>query len=223
MAIFVIGDIHGCYKALKSVFRAAPIEQGDTVVFLGDYVSRGPDSAKVLNWLIKKQGVYNIILLRGNHEVMMLRARNGKKQLREWIQFGGKTVLKSYGIEKNKDWAKNILKEHWDLLESTQKYVHLKHFVFVHAGLTPGVPLEEQKNRVLFWLKNKNPKPYASGIVTVCGHTPQKSGKIAHLPHWICVDTYAYGGGWLSCLNVETGEYWQANQKGQLRNGVVPA
>lgn len=221
MAIFVFGDVHGCYKALKTVFDAVPIEQDDTVVFLGDYVSRGPDSAKVLEWLIKKKKNYQVILLRGNHEVMMLRARNGKKQLREWIQFGGKSVLKSYGIEKKKDWEKTIPDAHWELLEGTQRYFQIEHLVFVHAGLTPGVPLDEQSSRALFWQKSKNPKPYAPGMVTVCGHTPQKSGEIAHTPHWVCIDTYAYGGGWLSCLNAETGEYWQANQKGLLRKGTL--
>lgn len=221
MAIFVIGDVHGCFNALKAVFRAAPIEKTDTVVFLGDYVSRGPDSAKVIEWLTKKKNSYNLILLRGNHEQMMLRARNGKKQLREWIQMGGKSVLNSYGITDKTDWKTQIPDAHWELLEGTQNYFRTDEFVFVHAGLVPGVPLNEQKKRVLLWQRGRPSKPYAPGVVTICGHTPQRSGNIAQLPHWICVDTYAYGGGWLSCLDPETGRYWQANQKGMLRRGAL--
>lgn len=219
MSVFAIGDIHGCFDALKAVFKAAGVLPGDTVVFLGDYVSRGPDSAKVIRWILKKQSTYRFVTLRGNHEVMMLRARKGKKHFKEWLNYGGDTILKSYNIVKELGWDERIPDAHWGFLKETAKYWQLEEFVFVHAGLKPGLALEDQKNHTLFWRKFKNPEEYAPGIQVICGHTSRKNGKIADFGHTICLDTYAYGGQWLSCLNVHSGEYWQANQKKEVRSG----
>lgn len=219
MSLFAIGDIHGCFTALKTVFRAAGIQPSDTVVFLGDYISRGPDSRKVLKWLRKRQGEYNFVLLRGNHEVMMLRARKGKIHFEEWLRYGGDTVLKSYGSTRKSKWESEIPQSHWKLLKQTKKYWLQDDFVFVHAGMLPGKPPEEQSTHTLFWRKFKKPDEYAADKTVICGHTSRKDGRIADFGHTICLDTYAYGGQWLTCLNAHTGEYWQANQLEDVRTG----
>lgn len=221
MSVFAIGDIHGCHAALKTVFKAAGIQPGDTVVFLGDYVSRGPDSAKVIRWILKKGADYQFITLRGNHEVMMLRARKGKKHFKEWLKYGGDTILESYGVAKEPGWEKQIPEEHWRFLKETGKYWQHKNVVFVHAGLKPGLALEEQKNHTLYWRKFKNPDEYAPGIQVICGHTSRKNGEIANFGHTICLDTYAYGGQWLSCMKLKTREFWQANQNKEMRQGQL--
>lgn len=222
MALYAIGDIHGCLTALKTVVKASDIQPGDTLVLLGDYVSRGPDSARVIKWILKKQAKYNIVTLRGNHEVAMLRARRGKKELKEWLKFGGDTVLASYGIAKTKGWDNKIPAAHWEFLESTLKYWKKGKYIFVHAGLIPGKPLKEHNNHTLFWRKFRTPAEYEPGKVVICGHTSRKNGKIADFGHAICLDTYAYGGKWLSCLDVKSRAFWQANQKGKMRSGKLP-
>lgn len=221
MSVFAIGDIHGCYAALKAVFKSANIRPGDTVVFLGDYVSRGPDTAKVIRWILKKGSDYQFITLRGNHEVMMLRARKGKKHFKEWLSYGGSSILESYGVPKEPGWEERIPQAHWKFLKETGKYWQFENFVFVHAGLKPGVSLVDQKNHTLFWRKFKNPDEYKPGIQVICGHTSRKNGKIADFGHTICLDTYAYGGQWLSCVDVNSREFWQANQKKEVRSGVL--
>lgn len=202
--------------------KAADIEPGDTLVLLGDYISRGPNSAKVIKWILKNQSKYKLVTLRGNHEVMMLRARKGKKHFKEWLKYGGDTVLASYGIVPNPDWADQIPPDHWDFLEKTRKYWTRKNYIFVHAGVLPGVALEDHKNHTLFWRKFKTPKEYEPGKTVICGHTSRKNGEIADFGHTVCLDTYAYGGQWLSCMNVKTREFWQTNQKQEIRKGQLP-
>lgn len=223
MAIFAIGDIHGCFDALKAVFKSAGIRPGDTVVFLGDYVSRGPDSRRVIKWILKRKDEYRFVLLRGNHEVMMLRARKGKKHYSEWLRYGGDTILSSYGITERSGWEMAIPDKHWKMLKNTRSYWQQAEFIFVHAGMMPGKPPEEQSNYHLFWHKYKNPAAYSAEKTIICGHTSRKDGQIADFGHTICLDTYCYGGQWLSCLNVETTQYWQANEQGEVRSGMLRA
>jgi serine/threonine protein phosphatase 1 len=81
--------------------------------------------------------------------------------------------------------------------------------------------LGAQTDEAVFWKKYEKPKAYAPGKVVICGHTSRKNGKIADFGHTICIDTYAYGGMWLSCLNVETKEFIQANDKGEVVTGKL--
>jgi len=223
MSVFAIGDIHGCLRALKAVFRASAIQPGDTVVFLGDYVSRGPDSRKVLKWIIKRQEDYRFIFLRGNHEAMMLRARKSKKHFNEWLRYGGDTILKSYAVDDLSQWTEYIPASHWKFLKNTRKYWQFEDFIFVHAGMIPGIVPEHQNTHNLFWRKYKDPQEYDPDVTVICGHTSRKNGVIADFGHTICLDTWCYGGQWLSCLNVHTCEYWQANQKKEVRTGLLRA
>lgn len=219
MSIYAIGDIHGCFVALNTIFNEGTIKPEDTVVFLGDYVDRGEDSKAVIEWLIENQKSYHFEFILGNHEIMMLKARESLEKLLEWRKFGGAETLVSYQVQDFKDWANNIGESHWEFLENCLDYLIIDDFIFVHAGLNPNKNLEDQNESDLFWTKYETPTAYNSRNTVICGHTSRKNGKIADFGHTICIDTYAYGGQWLTCLNVETGEFLKANNYGALIKG----
>ncbi len=221
MATFAIGDIHGCFTALETLIQVVAPSPEDQIVFLGDYVDRGPNSAHVIEYL-RLLDPENAICLRGNHEIMMMAFRDQQPDSKSWLDYGGAETLISYGIETlSEDWLSEIPDEHWSFLENTLPYYEVEGFVIVHAGLEPGVPLPLQTSQALFWNKMINPKPYADDVRVICGHTAQTNGMIANLGHTICIDTCAYGDQWLTCLELEWGTFWQANQKGEARQGRI--
>ncbi len=221
MAIYAIGDIHGSIKSLKTIFEQGLIKQGDKVVFLGDYVDRGPDSKGVLDWLIENSNVFDFEFILGNHEIMMTTAKSSPERLVEWLHFGGSSTLDSYKIGDDQNWMNKIDKTHWDFIDSCLHYLEIGEFIFVHAGLERNMDLEEQNKHHLFWKKFEEPEIYDPRKTLICGHTSRKNGEIADFGHTICIDTYAHGGMWLTCLNVETGEYLKANNKGQTKKGKL--
>jgi serine/threonine protein phosphatase 1 len=95
-------------------------------------------------------------------------------------------------------------------------YFEVGNFIFVHAGLEADKSLDEQNKHHLFWKKYEQPEVYDSGKTVICGHTSRKNGEIEDFGHTICIDTCAHGGMWLTCLNVETGEFVKANNFGQI-------
>ena len=217
MALFAIGDIHGCLTALKTIFHNQNIGINDQFIFLGDYVDRGPDSKGVIDWLIKNGKQYHFTFLKGNHEIMMLESRKSRQTLASWLGFGGHETLDSYGVADDVNWQNKIPNAHWEFMENCKHYHEAGSFIFVHGGLEPGKLLEQQSDHYLFWKKFITPEMYAPNKKVICGHTSRKNGKVADFGHTICIDTYAYGGQWLTCLNVETGEVLQANNKGEIR------
>ncbi len=221
MAVFAIGDIHGCLYALKEVVNTAEIQRGDTIVLLGDVVSKGPDSRGVVDWILDNSGNFNLVVLRGNHEDMLLQLLNGGDGGAGWMRKGGSAVLESYGTSFKVGWEKSIPESHWQFFRSTLRYWTFENFIFVHAGVEPGIPLEEQDDFTLYWKKFRKPVEYAQGLKVIFGHTALKDGRILDFGHSICLDTYAYGGQWLSCLNIHTREYWQASEKRKSRFGKL--
>jgi serine/threonine protein phosphatase 1 len=215
-----LGDIHGCFEALRTLETAVPFGGDDLIVALGDYVDRGPNSCAVLDWLIARVRLGNLVALRGNHEVMMCRAREDGEALREWLSCGGDAALASYSPFGDEGRLVDVPDEHWQFLEQqTRPWFEAQTHFFVHANAYPDCPLDEQPDFMLYWEPFGDPPPHSSGKVMVCGHTPQKSGRPRNLGHAVCIDTWAYGKGWLTCLDVTTGRYWQANQSGQTRTG----
>jgi serine/threonine protein phosphatase 1 len=91
--------------------------------------------------------------------------------------------------------------------------------IFVHANYYPDLPMADQPVGMLRWetLRDMTPGRHVSGKTAIVGHTSQKGGEILDLGHLICIDTYCYGGGWLTALDVNTEEVWQANQSGEVR------
>lgn len=218
MSLFAIGDIHGCWSALKTVLDFAPIHPADQIVTLGDYVDRGPDSRQVVEWVMEQTARGVCIPLRGNHEVMLLDALTGRMPLDIWLRFGGQAALDSYAADGTAGTPEDVPIEHLrfldrELLPAYETPTHL----FVHASLSPHLPLAQQPEQSLYWDRFESLQPHQSGKMIVCGHTSQKSGVPADMGYGICIDTWAYGRGWLTCLELETHRYWQANQAGETR------
>ena len=109
---------------------------------------------------------------------------------------------------------------HWDFLENDCVDWHeTDTHIFVHANIYPQVSLAEQPGFMLRWegIDRQNSAPHYSGKILICGHTQQRSGLPLNLGHAVCIDTWAYGDGWLTCLDVMSGRLWQANQAGRVR------
>ncbi|GFE70310.1 metallophosphoesterase family protein [Chroococcus sp. FPU101] len=222
MSTFVIGDIHGCSKALDYLLKAVDLHSHDMIITLGDYVNKGPDSKGVLERLIKLNKTGQLLPLLGNHDIMMLEARSDKKVALDWyVKKGGHKTLVSYGQNDLKAMA-NIPNAHWNFLEKKCfSWLETENYIFVHANLNPKLPLNKQSQHDLFWKKLANPIPHYSGKTMICGHTSQKSGIPINLGYAICIDTWACGNGWLTALELEKGRIWQANQKGEVRTAWI--
>jgi serine/threonine protein phosphatase 1 len=219
--ILAVGDIHGCAFALEALLRAVGLTRDDLLITLGDYVDRGLDSASVMNRLVRLAETHRLVALRGNHEQMMLAAREDDAGLAFWQACGGDTTLMSYSPLDDRGSLADVPDEHWEFLERTcvDWYETEAHF-FVHGGAVPHLPLERQSPLVLRWQTFENPERHHSGKTMVCGHTPQRAGVPRNLGHAVCIDTHAHGDdGWLTCLDVTTGQYWQANERGETRTG----
>ncbi len=210
----VIGDIHGCALALKALFDAIQPCDDDLLVTLGDYVDRGPDSKAVIDLLLDVQQRCQLVPLLGNHERMFLSVVDEEVDPSFWLTFGGRQTLNSYGGD-----LEHVPDEHLEFLRQCVPYHDTEKFIFVHANYSAHAPMEAQPERLLFWehLSSTIPPPHVSGKTVFLGHTPQVSGEVCDLGHLVCLDTYCFGGSWLTALEATTRETWQANLLGQLR------
>lgn len=214
-----IGDIHGCRRALDCLLDLVAPASDDTVVMLGDYVDRGPDSSGVIELLLRLETTHALVALRGNHEIMMLDSRESNSWRESWLGYGGAETLASYSLERNDaDALGKIPPEHIDFIENRLRpYYETDTHIFVHAFAAEDKPMSEQPDPTLYWRKFVNPQPHYSGKTVICGHSAQKSGEPALAEGWVCIDTYAHGEGWLTCLDVTAGTIWQANEEGNTR------
>lgn len=221
MRTLVIGDIHGCFTALRTLERELAFTNEDLIITLGDYVDRGPDTQSVIDWLIaRRRRGGGLIALKGNHELMMLWAREDSMAQKSWMSsfVGGDTTLASYGDGVTPGRIVDVPEEHWQFInDQTVRYHETDTHICVHASVLPNVPMDQQPDEVLFWERFQPQALHVSGKRVICGHTAQHDGNPVVLPHGICIDTRAYGGGWLTCLDMATGEYIQANEQGRHR------
>jgi serine/threonine protein phosphatase 1 len=210
-----IGDIHGCSLAPSALLHAIAPRSEDVVVTLGDYINRGPETRGVIQLLIELAERCRLVPLLGNHEQMLLEARAGVHPT-TWLGMGGFATLDSYGPGRN---ISLIPEEHFEFLENCLDYHETDTHIFVHANYYAGLPMNEQPPLMLRWefLEETIPGPHDSRKTVIAGHTSQKSGEILDLGHLKCIDTCCCGGGWLTALEVSTGEVWQANREGFLR------
>jgi len=222
-----IGDIHGCSRALDALLEAIEPQALDVIITLGDYVNRGPDSRGVLDRLITLDRECKLVPLLGNHDEMLLKllmdAKAGRfHTLSSWLRMGGDATLASYGAPSSKIMSDDLARipaEHALLLERCRAYYETATHIFVHANYDPVLPMNEQPFELLCWesLRDAVPGPHNSGKTVIAGHSSQKNGEILDLGYLVCIDTYCYGGGWLTALDVHTLEVWQTNLQGQLR------
>jgi serine/threonine protein phosphatase 1 len=214
--VIAIGDIHGCARALRVLLDAIAVTPDDELVTLGDVIDRGPDSREVVDLLMELRGRCRLRPILGNHEEMMLSVLRGQSSPDLWIREGGSATLDSYGFVGD---LSVVPPAHVEFLEGCLDHYETDTHLFVHANLLPDLPLDQQPARMLRWtsLDAHLPGKHISGKTAVVGHTTERSGEIFSLTHLKCIDTYCYGGGWLTALDTVSGESWQANQVGQLR------
>lgn len=217
MRTLIIGDIHGCLKSLETLVDFIDLSPDDTLVTLGDYIDRGPQSKGVIDYLIELRKTHQLVTLKGNHECMMEDARDHYDELMNWLLNGGIETLTSFGAVE----FDQVPAPYWEFLASCTKYYETEQHIMVHAGLIPDIPLDEQPDSALYWLRFYDTEHHMSGKTIICGHTPQRNGKPTVEAHAICIDTWACNGGWLTCLDPDSGQYWQANQKGKTRKGKL--
>jgi serine/threonine protein phosphatase 1 len=211
-----IGDIHGCLTALQTVLAAVDPRPEDTVVTLGDYADRGPEVRGVLEALLDLSRQTRLVTLLGNHDETMLNVCRGRTELLpDWLLFGGDATLASYGTGIPAE----VWPRHLDFLARCPLWFETERHFFVHANYWSDVPFDRQPRDVLIWesLKRRVPDRHFSGKTAIVGHTSQKNGEILDLGHLKCIDTWCYGGGWLTALDVESGQVWQADKQGAPR------
>ncbi|HNY51667.1 MAG TPA: metallophosphoesterase family protein [Smithella sp.] len=211
--IFAIGDIHGCLEKLEELMKKMVVDrQEDTLVFIGDYIDRGKSSRGVVDYLIRLQSEYqNVICLRGNHEQMFMDYLDGVNE-GLYLGNGGRSTLESYGILRSDDIEERkakIPEKHMNFFQSLLPYYETDHFIFVHAGLRPELPLRDQAIDDLLWIRfefieNEND----FGKTVVFGHTPMKNLLINK--NKIGIDTGAVYGGTLTGVELPEIKIYQA-------------
>ena len=222
MRTLAITDIHGCSNALETLLETVQLKPQDVLITLGDYVDKGPDTKGVLDKLIHLSQHYQLIALKGNHEIQMIQSRHNISEKHLWLDMGGKETLDSYAKLGRQSTLSNIPNEHWYFIENIcLDYWETDSNIFVHANLDPHLSMKRQSDYELFWRKFDYRVSHYSGKTMICGHTSQKNGNPINLGHRICIDTWACGEGWLTCLEVETGKIWQANQKGKIKTASI--
>ena len=217
MRTLAIGDIHGCLNALETLVDFVGLQESDLVITLGDYVDRGSDSKGVIDYLIELKKKYNVIHLKGNHEELMELACETRMDRLMWTNVGGLSTMLSYDVTNPSD----IPREHWEFFDTCKMYYETDTHIYVHGGLEPEIPLEDQPDEALLWLRIEELQPHMSGKTIICGHTPQHDYRPLDIGYAICIDSHAFADGWLTCLEVETGRYWQADEEGKTRNGQL--
>ncbi len=211
MARYVIGDIHGCADELRRLVEALPLAPGDQLIFLGDYIDRGPDSNAVVNYLIALAGLVNqvdVVFLRGNHEDMLLSYLGICGQHGDMFLInGGKATLASYGLGPDKLTVERALSTipagHLSFFRQLKSYHVMESFLCVHAGIHPQKPLAAQTDEELLWIRNafiyrSHSLPYT----VLFGHTPQPT-VFYDLPYKVGLDTGLVYGNILTCLEVD--------------------
>lgn len=217
MFVAAIGDIHGRADLLEALWPRiqALAQKSDcrhrVLVFLGDYVDRGPDSARVVSRIVAGFDGFETICLKGNHEEVLLQFLSDPSVGPTWESFGGTPTLQSYGVAHAPDsnwlqtrasFAMALPETHLAFFKNLRLHHVIGDYLFVHAGVRPHVPLENQTERDLLWIREQFLESDASfGHIVVHGHTP------THAPveraNRIGIDTGAVFTGNLTALILE--------------------
>ena len=230
MKTFVVGDIHGHAGKLRGLLpllkeRAAP---GDALVFVGDYVDRGPDSRGVIDLVLAEQtGGWDgpVTTLKGNHEELMLDFMTPRPRYERgvWMQNGGFETIASYaGTQWGRDWVNSVSPLHVRFLETLLSWHQDDNGIYVHAGLLPGQRPQDCDDETRLWIRDEFIlSRFKWDRVVVFGHTPQfeqPSGPVMDydkldwrpldLPEKIGIDTGAAYGGPLTAVMLPEREFF---------------
>lgn len=154
---------------------------------------------------------------------MLLSSRSSPDYFDYWVRYGGDSTLKSYGLPIEEGSLLKIPESHWNFFESCQDYYESENFIFSHSPINPDKHLKNENPHELRWNHKAEEKKHTSGKVNIHGHTSQKSGKPLIKNNGICIDTYSYGGGFLTCLDTTNFELTQSNEHGELRTQKIKA
>lgn len=221
--VYAVGDVHGRLDLMEQLIEIirqdAETFDGEkaNLIFLGDLIDRGPQSAGCVERVLalRNDSWCTPLALMGNHEQAMLRFLDDAAQGELWVQYGGGSTLKSYGVQPPvaqaplEDWerartelAAATPETHQAFLREMPLWAHSGDYVFVHAGVRPGVPLEEQTRHDLLWIRGEFlSSKRASDKVVVHGHTPTQS---PDNKRWrIGIDTGAYASGVLTAVRLK--------------------
>ncbi|HEY2664168.1 MAG TPA: metallophosphoesterase family protein [Candidatus Binataceae bacterium] len=215
--LFAIGDIHGCPDELATMLRRVDPKREDTVVFVGDYVDRGPSSRDVVEQLLalKQESACETIFLKGNHEDMLLSFLGLPGRFGESFLFnGGAATLDSYGVtETELDRVTELIPEKHLAFFSDLAISYLNPpYLFVHAGVMPTRQLDEQVPEDMLWIRQEFIfNPHHLGHTVVFGHTPMKSVML-DLPYKIGIDTGLVYGNKLTCIEFREGLLYQVGR-----------
>ena len=220
--LYAIGDIHGCADLLVKLLDQIVVHdeglaeiEHKKLVFLGDYIDRGPNSAAVLDILIHHlpKG-YETIFLKGNHELMLLEGLENERAALTWLMNGGLKTIASYlpalifnwkkgqPLKLIKKFQQTLPNSHLRFFQKLQLSTQCGDYFFVHAGVHPDRPLEEQKEQDMLWIRDRflfSRKNF--GKIIIHGHTPAK--KVDEAENQIGIDTAAVYGGSLTALMLE--------------------
>jgi serine/threonine protein phosphatase 1 len=220
--LYAVGDIHGRADLLESLLgeiaadTARHPEAAKRLIFLGDYVDRGPASSAVIDLVLHDTppGI-EVVALMGNHEEMMLRFLEDIAVGRTWMMNGGDATLRSYGVEPpsmfsgtsrlqqaQQEFAERLPARHLSFLEGLAISHTEGDYLFVHAGVRPGVPLDRQRSEDLLWIRDEfldSDRDF--GKLVVHGHSISLDPEFR--PNRIGIDTGAYRSGQLTCLVLE--------------------
>ncbi len=227
--ILVMGDIHGKYKKLSSVFNKLNFNADeDFLILLGDYIDRGEENLHCLQWAMKISELKNVIALRGNHEQMMLESfPEGKFEPTFWLANGGDKTKKELDA-----WCKyqpEFLQEALNFIKNLPLYYRMfigkQEYIFCHAGLKPGALLEQQTAESLLWIRDAFYYNYTGTAEVVVGHTPTPYlGKMPgsardYLPVRMAnkitlLDTGSFlPKGRITCYDILSGNFWQSDNE----------
>lgn len=226
LRVYAVGDIHGRLDLLDSLlFRIESDERArghakTQLIFLGDLVDRGPDSAGVVRRALElSRSGRSVRFLLGNHEEVFLKALDGSVEaLRFFVKIGGRSTILSYGFTEDEYTALDypdllttlrarVPEEHVAFLKSFENQVRIGDYLFVHAGVRPRIPFEEQTGGDLRWIRSEFLEFRGShGAIVVHGHTI--SDEVEERPNRIGIDTGAFASGRLTALGLEGGQRW---------------
>ena len=215
--LVAIGDMHGRLDLLERLFvqieETARLSSARerTVVFLGDYIDRGTQSRQLIDRLLAGFSGYEAVFLKGNHDDTLLQFLDDPKLGEVWRNFGGLETLESYGVAHRggSDWAQTraeflqrLPAEHLKFFKSLRLHYACGDYLFVHAGVRPGLLLEHQSEQDLLWIRDEFLNSTMSfGRIVVHGHTPERQPVVR--ANRICIDTGAYMTGVLTALVLE--------------------